>query len=249
MTRLKTILFATLLPLAHGQAVAYDPLLEYQNRGDHWEGIQPRQVSGNLDIELLSALVDYTEPKPGFPVAKLLFYLKESAQIDLTVRELVPKRYYVLNRVREKETWQDGFNPYQWSTAEVLQPLKLTMTELGVIARVNRTPNRHEESVAPVIFYHSQPPTQITGYRFVFKVGETANLNYAIYQGENNPKPLVEKPLGKKDGGQPFTIIWECASAKAGEYELVVDGYSLRDNANLHQSVKFDHQPEIQGKF
>jgi hypothetical protein len=247
MTRLITLLFTTLLLLANCQVLAYDSL-DYQRRGDRWEGIQPRKVGG-FDLELLSALVDYSESQSGFPAAyKLLFYMTTPAEINLTVSELIPKQYYVMDKVKEKETWREGFNSYQWPTETVIKPLQLTMKQLGVVARVNREANRPAELVAPVVFYHSQPPTRINRYRFVFKVGGTANLNYAVYQG-GNQKPLLEKQLGKKIGGEPFMITWDSSQAPAGEYELVVDGYLLQNNSKLHQAVRFYHQPEIKGNF
>jgi len=244
------MLFAALSTLfIHHSVFAYHPELAYQLRKDHWEGIQPRPVSGSLGIELLSAVVDYTEPQTSFPATnKILFYLSNPAQIDLTVRELSPKKYYLLNRVKEKETWRQGFNPYQWSAETVLKPLNLKINDLGAVARVNRLENHQGEQVAPVVLYHSTYPSKITGYRFTFKVGSDANLGYVIYS-DNNSTPLLEEKLGKRTGGEPFVILWDCSEAPAGHYELVVDGHSLRDNSSLHQSVKFYHQPEIKGEF
>ena len=245
------ILFAALSTLfIHYSVFAYYPELAYQLREDHWEGIQPRPVSGDLGIELLSAVVDYTEPQTSFPATnKILFYLTDPAQIDLTVRELSPKKYYLLNRVKEQEMWRQGFNPYQWSAETVLKPLNLKITQLGAVARVNRSAARGEEQVAPVVLYHASYPSQINGYRFAFRVGGDANLNYVIY-ADDSSTPLFEKKLGKRSGGnEPFIIPWDCSKAPAGYYELVVDGHSLRDSSPLHQSVKFYHQPEIGGKF
>jgi len=243
------MLFAAIATLfIHHPVVAYSELA-YQLRKDHWEGIQARPVSGDLGIELLSAMVDYSEPQTSFPATnKILFYLTDPAQIDLTVRELSPKKYYLLNRVKEQEKWQQGFNHYQWSAETVLKPLNLKITQLGAVARVNRAAARGEEQVAPVVLYHASYPSKINGYRFAFKVGSGANLDYVIY-ADNSSTPLLEKKLGKRSGGEPFVILWDCSKAPAGYYELVVDGHSLRDNSQLHQSVKFYHQPEIKGKF
>ena len=244
------MLFAAIATLfIHHSVLASNPELAYQLRTDHWEGVQARPVSGDLGIELLSAVVDYTEPQTGFPAMnKILFYLADPARIDLTVRELSPKKYYLLNRVKEQETWRQGFNSYQWSAETVLKPLNLKINQLGAVARVNRLENYPEELIVPVVLYHSNQPSKITGYRFAFKVGTDADLDYVIYSG-NNSAPLSEKKLGKRTGGEPFVILWDCSEVPAGYYELIVDGYSLRDNSSLHQSVKFYHQPEIKGKF
>jgi len=248
MTRLITLIFIEFLFLLNSPVLFAYNFLDYQPREDRWEGIQPRQVSG-FDIELLSALVDYSESQSGFPATyKLLFYVTESAKINLTVSELIPKQYYVMDKVREKETWRKGFNSYQWPTETVIKPLKLTMDQLGVVAYVNREANRSTE-VAPVVFYHSQPPTRINRYRFAFKVGETANLNYAIYQGEN-PEAFFEAPkLSRKVGGEPFMITWDSSQAPAGEYELVVEGYFVQNNSKFRKTIKFYHQPDLKGNF
>jgi len=244
------MLFAAIATLfIHHSVLASNPELAYQLRTDHWEGIQARPVSGDLGIELLSAMVDYSEPQTSFPATnKILFYLTDPAQIDLTVRELSPKKYYLLSRVKEQEKWRQGFNPYQWSAETVLKPLNLKITQLGAVARVNRAAARGEEQVAPVVLYHASYPSKINGYRFAFKVGSDANLNYVIYR-DNSSTPLFEDKLGKRSGGEPFVILWDCSKAPAGYYELVIDGYSLRDNSALYQSVKFYHQPEIKGEF
>lgn len=249
MIRLAAVLIVLSTLFIHHSVFAYHPELAYQLRKDYWEGVQPRPVSGDLGIELLSAVVDYTEPQTSFPaVNKILFYLADPAQIDLTVRELSPQKFYLLNRVKEKETWQQGFNPYQWSAETVLKPLNLKITQLGAVARINRAENRPEEQVAPVVLYHSDYPSKITGYRFTFKVGTDADLDYAIYS-DYDSTPLLDKKLGKRIGSEPFVIVWNCSEVPAGYYELVIDGHSLRDNSPLHQSVKFYHQPEIKGKF
>lgn len=245
MTRLITLIFIEFLLLLNSPVLFAYNFLDYQPREDRWEGIQPRKVSG-LDIELLSALADDSEPQTGFPATyKLLFYVTAPAKVNLTISELIPKQYYVMDKVKEKETWRKGFNSYQWPTETVIKPLKLTMKQLGVVAAVNQEAN-HVIEVAPVVFYHSQPPTRITRYRFAFKVGEKANLNYVIYQGENQ---LVNTQLGRKVGGEPFVITWDSSQAPAGEYELVVAGYFVENNSKFRKTVKFYHQPDLKGNF
>lgn len=245
------VLLTSFTLLIYCSVFAYGDSLEYQARGDRWEGIKPRPVSGS-DIRLLSALVDYTEPYSEFPSKnKILFYLDKKAELDLTVRELLPKKFYLLDRIKEKETWQQGFNTYEWSTETVLKPLNLVPEQLGVVAQfiqVNEQNNQATDSIVPVILYHSDYPQKINSYRFAFKVGNNANLNYAIY-ADDNETPLLEDKLGKKMGGEPFVITWDCSHAMAGNYELVVDGYMLRNNTPIYQSIKFYHQPDVKGNF
>jgi hypothetical protein len=235
--------FALMMLLSFQTALVYGGSLDYQNRGNRWEGIAPNPVSG-LDIELLSALVDYNEKWQPLPAAcKLKFYLPKSANVDLTVRELRPKHFYKMDRVLPKSSWQTGFNQYQWSTGDVIAALNLNIPKLGVVARLTKTPSSAEQ-VAPVVFYHSTMPKNVGGYLFAFKVGGSAQLKYAIYQGHSET-PTASGDLGKQSVGEPFVVYWKSANAQEGPYELIVDGHFLDNFLPIHQSVRFYHKPSF----
>jgi hypothetical protein len=61
-TRNVITLMLLMLPLS----LWADSNLDYQNRGDRFEGVRPKPVSG-YDIELISVLVDYQEPVTQLP--------------------------------------------------------------------------------------------------------------------------------------------------------------------------------------
>ena len=68
--------------------------MQYQDRGNRYEGIKSRPVSG-YNIELISARVDYKEKTEQMPKwFKVKFYLEEASKVYLTVRELDYKHYY-----------------------------------------------------------------------------------------------------------------------------------------------------------
>ncbi len=224
-------------------SVAYDSL-DYQKRGDRWEGVAFRPVSG-LDIELLSALVDHRENGPPIPSqCKLKFYLPSATAVDLRVQELRPKYYYKMDRVIPRPFWHQGFNDYQWPTREIIKPLGLKLNQLGVVARLKKRSDTGTEYVAPVVFYGSTPPTTINGYLFAFKVDDSARLSYAIYHG-NSVSPVAEGNLGRQFPGKPFVVRWDSSRAKEGPYELVVDGYFLNNYMLTYQAVQFYHKPLI----
>ena len=77
------LLFAMFTPMAYGDN------LDYQDRGDRWEGIKPQPVSGQ-GIELLSVLAYYGEKWQSMPThCKLKFYLPEQRkEVNLKVREV-----------------------------------------------------------------------------------------------------------------------------------------------------------------
>ena len=81
----------------------------YQDRGDRREGIRLRPVSGD-DIELISVraapvggAADLTPQE-----MRLVFYLPEDANVNITVRELDYRYYYWLDQVRPQRSWQSG---------------------------------------------------------------------------------------------------------------------------------------------
>ena len=60
-----------------------DSNLDYQNRGDRFEGIRPKPVSG-YDIELISVLVDYQEPTTQLPdQLRIAFHLQSQTAVQL----------------------------------------------------------------------------------------------------------------------------------------------------------------------
>ena len=231
------VILVSLTNLAYGD-------LDYKNRGDRWEGIAPHPVAG-ADIELLSALIQHREKWQPLPnKCKVKFYLPDAIEVNLKVQELRPRHFYKMDRVIPKPTWKQGVNNFEWSTNEVIDPLRLNIAKLGVVARLQSTVNKKAEHVAPVLIYHDSTPTNINGYRFAFKVGGNAKLNYKIYQ-EDSRKLIIEEELGKQSVGTPFVISWDSKQAVAGTYKLVVKGYFLNDFRKIRQDVYFYHQPLI----
>ena len=133
--------------------------LQYQQRGDRYEGIKPKPVSG-YDIELISVLVDYQEPfeSEGFPNrVKLRFYLDRDETVHLTVRELDYRTYYWLDKVQPDEPWKQGIqNVFTWSADSVITNLNkqlkptLDLYELGALVRLDTPTSSTIENVAPV---------------------------------------------------------------------------------------------------
>jgi hypothetical protein len=152
--------------------------LQYRKRGNRFEGIRPKPVSG-YDIELISARVDYKEEGTQMPERfKVKVYLAQPFEVHLTVRELNYKYYYWMDKVQPAEPWRPGFdNMFDWPTREVIQQLgDINMYDLGVVARLENIDPSIVERVAPVIFYYSQVPVNIQGYVFAFKTNGDARL-------------------------------------------------------------------------
>ena len=109
--------------------------IQYQNRGNRYEGVKPKPVSGD-DIELISARVSYQEESRQLPdLFKLKLYLQQQARIYVIVRELDYKSYYWMDKIQPLQPWKAGFdNAFEWPTKDVLQHLtNLGMYDLGVV--------------------------------------------------------------------------------------------------------------------
>lgn len=222
--------------------------LTYQKRSNRSEGIKAKPVSG-FDIELLSAQVDYAESADKLGERfHARFFLERPTQVFLTVRELDYKHYYWLDNIEPRSQWQAGFeNVFDWPTKDVISRLPgLTINDLGIVARLETPQPRAIERVAPVIFYQTQQPTEVRGYRFAFRLRGDAKIKAMIYPEKGGDGILVQS-LAPQRGGRPFWIKWETASPSPprGVYKLVVGGYMLSTNDPLNQVVHFHHQPRL----
>ncbi len=221
--------------------------LQYQSRGDRYEGVKPKPVSG-YDIELISVLADYQEPQKtdGFPKrVTLRFYLDSADEVHLTVRELDYRAYYWLDKVQPAEPWKPGFqNTFTWPTDPVLSQLspKLTLYEIGALVRLNNATSSSLEIVAPAVLYHTSLPAKITGYRFTMKTGEDARLKATFIQQDTGQDMDVQK-FRRKRAGQPFTIQWDAKTVPRGSYMLKITGFSLSTNEFINKEVQFFHEP------
>ena len=224
--------------------------LQYQQRGNHYEGIKPKPVSG-YDMELISVLADYQEPlnPEDFPNrVKLRFYLDGDASVHLTVRELDYRAFYWLDKVQPAEPWKKGFqNVFTWPTDPVLNHLqpKLDLYEIGALVRLGSSTSSTIERVAPGVLYHTEPPAQIEGYRFTMKTGEDARLIATIIQQDTGRTIGSPQKFRRKRAGRPFTIQWDAKSSPAGPYVLKVSGFSLSTNQSINKEVHFYHQPSL----
>ena len=219
--------------------------LDYQNRGDRFEGVRPKPVSG-YDIEVISVLADYQEPANQLPdQLRVVFYLQNQIPVYLTVREQDYRLYYWLDRVKPAKVWQaKSVNEYSWPTGAVLRQLdqKLNTYELGVLIRLGRDTPAENEDIAPAILYHERPPAKIGGYLFTMKTNGDARLSCKVLRGKESTE-LMTQAFRRLPGGRPFTVRWDAGSAPEGQYALVCDGYFLDTNQPLRQTVRFFHKP------
>ena len=233
------------LLIAHPEAPLAETELQYQNRGDRYEGIKANPVGGE-DVHVISVLVDYREPFSKLPDRlRLKFYLPEETDVAVTVRELDFDTFYWLDRVKPKQPWVQGFgNEFAWRTKPVIRELEINPHDLGVIARLGYTTPTSAERIAPAILYHSRPPERIDAYVFTLKVGSDARVSCSIFEGKSDQR-LFNKVFRRINGGRPFTVRWDASSTSPGFYKLVLSGYFLDTGQRLNQEVRFYHQARV----
>ncbi len=224
--------------------------LQYQQRGDRYEGVKPKPVSG-YDIELISVLTDYQEPIQGEGFPKRLtvqFYLEKEEEAYLTVRELDYRAYYWLDKVQPTQPWKSGFqNSFTWPTDPVLNQLvpKLDVSEIGAVVRLGNNTSSTIEQVAPAVLFHTNPPEMVEGYRFTMKTGEDVRLIATVIQDATGQPIETPQKFRRKRAGRPFTIYWDAKTAPGGSYTLRITGFSLSTNQSINKEVHFYHQPSL----
>jgi hypothetical protein len=236
------------LLLAMAQPILAQDDLQYQHRANRYEGIKPKPVSG-YDVELLSARIDHKEETSTLgEKLSVKFYLKEPTEVYLFVRELEYKHYYWLDKVEPREPWRAGFgNVFQWPTKDVLGQLQdFKPSELGVIARLGKPVPSVMETVAPVVFYQSKPPSKAKGYLFTFRLREDGKVTATVFK-EGGDEALARQTFSHQAGGRPFTVKWDLSNTDVAEgyYRLVLKGYFLDTNESISQTVSFYHRPNI----
>lgn len=226
-------------------AAQYDPTLQYQNRGDRYEGLRPKEVSG-YDVALLSARVDYSEKAKAWPdELRLRFYLPRPEEAFITVRQLRPRgTHYWLDKVKPKRPWRPAaLNDYAWPTETVLRQLtSVTADDLGAVVRLEKERPGKRERVAPAVVYGAEAPQTAPGYRFTLKTNGAARVTCKIYRDTTEVFALPKK---RRPAGSPFTVRWKSTDQPDGWYRLVLSGYFEADNSPLDKEVVFYHRAKL----
>jgi hypothetical protein len=205
-------------------------------------------VSG-FDLALPSARIDCTDRAQRLADRfRLRFFLEQPTAVSITVRELDYRHFYWLDRIQRKTPWKAGFGKvFEWRTEAVVRQLgDLRISDLAVVARLDKKNPSALEKVAPVVLYQSQYPQRVNGYVFDFRLRDDAKVRAAGYAAEGGDA-LAYRDLGRERGGRPFSFRWDVSAPPLPEgwYKLVLSGYMLATNDPVSQVVEFYHQPRI----
>jgi len=223
-----------------------DPRVQYQQRGNHYEGLRAEPISGS--VRLLSArIVDEAATRAtaadrsaGWePNAVLRFYLPSAGDLSVVVRQIRPgSTYYVMDRV--ESTWTVGRdNEYTWPTDPVLRKLAdLKPDDLGAVVLLGQGANPNDENILPVSLFSSTTPVAKM-YRFTFKTDGRARVEATILDGT---KTVGHRDPNWEDEGSPFVVAWSPSpSTKEGWYRLLLSG-QFEDGKKLDRVMRFYHR-------
>ncbi|MFN0301332.1 MAG: hypothetical protein ACKVQU_13385 [Burkholderiales bacterium] len=243
------------LVLVCGEAVSQSSI-QYRIRGNRSEGVKGLPVTGYA-IELMSFRATYEEPLPSGtkpPQYRLRFYLENADQVPyLAIRTYDNFRFYWLDKVSPAVPWKQGYgNVFEWPTRDVIAHLPtppLSLYDLGVTVRIGDENPRSKERLAPVVLYHSKPPSLINGYEFQFNINATVALENSIVRVSDGapvtpgPDPRIERSWSSN---VPFRVNWDATNALPGVYRLRVNARITHNNEKLApQNVEFFHQPRV----
>ena len=228
--------------------------LDYQSRGRRYkEGCRGRPSTG-VPLDLVAAMVDYREPYIQLPPEfQALVYLPGPDDVHLTIREVDPEYYYWLDTAQPEAGWQPGrMNRFPWPTATVIQHLTygnrpIALADLGAVARLGSETPQNPDHLAPVALYHSRPPAEATGYRFVFQPGSPVHLMFTLSaDGNRTPvgKPQEFPELGANEAQ---AVMWKTGGWADGWYRIAASGYKLFDNTRVDYAIRFYHRRMLGG--
>lgn len=223
--------FAALLSQPHAASAA-DPL-SYQDRGNRLEGFRPQEVSAP-SFEALSFVRGPRMGEISTRVLNLHFQVPDAAALSITARELIPVKYYEM-RVR-REDWPAGRNTFgPWDTAEVIEPLKVQRSNIGVLGRFTADGGGSGRIVAVAFDEESRSQR----YEFQFRTKYDLKLaSYRVLEADSSAE-VLQGTLSDVTGGAPASIAFDLSSAGEGWYVLVVDCLYKGRSGGPQRSFRF----------
>ncbi|HZF08750.1 MAG TPA: hypothetical protein VFE33_08180 [Thermoanaerobaculia bacterium] len=215
------------LPLLLAAATAWPACdgCKYAHRGDRFEGIGVRQVSGG-SFDLLGVEVRPPSlPAPAGDQVHLYFWLPGTETPAIEVWE--PGSNYWM--VPDKKSYGAGLQDYAWPRREVLGPSGVEL--VGLHAKVRN----HDETVYFPALVSTAPKAPAGGvYSFVFKSGAGVDVKCQISRSAEGRIVPVRQFRFNEDSGGTLRIEWDGKDDQgqpvpAGIYVLRIKGEMLAE--------------------
>lgn len=212
-----TLLFTAAALVAANLTAADCDKCKYAKRGDRWEGVGVRQVSG-ASFDLLAVEIQPSgKAAAAGDQVRLWFWLPGKEAPTIEVWE--PRSNYWM--VPDSRAFGGGLQSYAWPRGEVLAPLGLDLASLRPKIR-----SRDETVYYPALLSTSPKPEPGAGYAFVFRSGAGIDAFCTISRDEGGKLTQVRKFRYGEDLGGDLRIAWD---GKDDQGQPVPDGtYVLR---------------------
>jgi hypothetical protein len=234
----RAVRLAALLIVIAGAAHAQCGKCAYAKRGDRYEGVGARQVSG-ASFELLS--VQYLPA--GNPTATgrdvhLYFWLPAAETPSIEVWE--PRTNYYM--VPDRRPFEAGPQAFSWPRGEVLAPLGLESASL-----YPKISNRDKTLYFPAALSTGPRPQPDGRTLFVFRSGAGIDVYCTLSRDEKGTMVPVRKFRHTEDLGGTLRIVWDGKDdqgkpAPEGTYLLRLKGEMMAETQRpLTSSLSFLH--------
>jgi hypothetical protein len=194
-----TLLLVTLLHAAR-LAAADCATCTYAKRGDRWEGVGVRQVSG-ASFDLLGVEIPAAgKPAAGGDPIRLWFWLPAAETLTIEVWE--PRTNYWM--VPDARPYAGGLQSYDWPRGAVLAPLGLDLASLRPKVR-----NRDETLYFPALLAAGPRPQRGEGYAFVFRSGAGIDALATLSSDTGGKLTPVRRLRFSEDLGGILRLTWD----------------------------------------
>ena len=209
---------------------------DYQERSHRFEG-RRRLPVGGTEIELIGAMTENSAPRASLPERlELIFYLQDTTDTFVVVRERLPQKNYWLDRVSPSRPFLvRSLNRFDWPTAEVLRPVRLEAWQLMALIRLGYSEPRIREEIAPAQLAAPGSSWQGGVYRLTFRTSRPAEVRAELHgcDGVVEPRRLTTARR------VPFEIRVRSTETTGADCRLVLQGEMSDNAARLFQSVEW----------
>jgi len=181
---------------------AQTPKYPYKKYEDRKEGlIKKKTLVAGEKLVLISTSIANQEIIPQNVTSyKLGFYLKDSANIKIEVREF--DHYYKMEPLQNK--YRPGIQTFSWPS-EIPDYYRINLNDLFPLAKIS---GPEIFKIVPIVLYYEQPRSADLIYRFGFIPKNTIKqLEYNIYRPNQN-EPLFTGTLKELIRDKIFHIRW-----------------------------------------
>jgi hypothetical protein len=235
----RSILSLLLFSLSAGASNAQDRLA-YADRGNRFEGHRRVEVAAPA-FEALSFVRGEPIASRSSPTTlRANFYLPKAKPIYIKARELVAVHFYEM--AAKRTDWPVGANTFgPWRTSDVIDELGVSLSNIGVLARVGNKRAGTGGEIAALSF--SEASSRSSVYEFIFRV--KYDVKKATYRVEHISSGIQAASglHNQVTGGAPVSIRFDLSNAVEGQYLLVLDCLYKGRSGGPQRIFEFYHKP------